>query len=86
MDKYVTVTFDVDADAYDQAAAYFKSIGVTVEDMAVAFLRFFAIPENQPLLKIYLNEDSDMELKDKVFEQIYNIAIKAIVYNSSVGR
>ena len=76
MAEYVTVTFDVDADVYEQAANYFGSIGVTVEDMAVAFLRFFAIPENQPLLKIYLNEDSDMELKDKVFRQIYEIAVK----------
>ena len=76
MAEYVTVTFDVDSDVYEQASAYFKSIGVTVEDMAAAFLRFFAVPENSPLLKIYLNEDLDMELKDKVFEQIYNIAIK----------
>jgi len=77
MAEYVTVTFDVDADVYEQAANYFGSIGVTVEDMAVAFLRFFAVPENSSLLKIYLSKDSDIELKNKVFEQIYNIAIKS---------
>ena len=50
----VTMTIELDQEVYDQVSELFQSLGTTIEDMAVAFLKFCVIPENLPLLKAYL--------------------------------
>ena len=51
-ENLVTMTIELDQEVYDQASELFKSLGTTIEDMTVAFLKFCVIPENLPLLKV----------------------------------
>ena len=55
-ENLVTMTIELDQEVYDQASELFKSLGTTIEDMTVAFLKFCVIPENLPLLKVYLGK------------------------------
>ena len=61
----------------------FQSLGTTIEDMTVAFLKFCVIPENLPLLKAYLGIENApaeagarMELHHRVFQKVFDIAAK----------
>ena len=79
----VTMTIALDQEAYDQASELFQSLGTTIEDMTVAFLKFCVIPENLPLLKAYLSIENapaeagaKMELHHRVFQKVFNIAAK----------
>ena len=79
----VTMTIELDQEVYDQASELFKSLGTTIEDMTVAFLKFCAMPENLPLLKAYLGIENapaeagaKMELHHRVFQKVFNIAAK----------
>ena len=53
-ENLVTMTIELDQEVYDQVSELFQSLGTTIEDMAVALLKFCVIPENLPLLKAYL--------------------------------
>ena len=44
----VTMTIELEQEVYDQASELFRSLGTTIEDMAVAFLKFCATSENLP--------------------------------------
>ena len=79
----VTMTIELDQEVYDQASELFQSLGTTIEDMTVAFLKFCVIPENLPLLKAYLSIENPpaeagakMELHHRVFQKVFNIAAK----------
>ena len=79
----VTMTIELDQEVYDQASELFKSLGTTIEDMTVAFLKFCVIPENLPLLKAYLGIENapaeagaKTELHHRVFQKVFDIAAK----------
>ena len=79
----VTMTIELDQEVYDQASKLFQSLGTTIEDMTVAFLKFCVIPETLPLLKAYLSIENapaeagaKMELHHRVFQKVFNIAAK----------
>ena len=79
----VTMTIELDQEVYDQASELLQSLGTTIEDMTVAFLKFCVIPENLPLLKAYLSIENapaeagaKMELHHRVFQKVFNIAAK----------
>ena len=79
----VTMTIELDQEVYDQASELFQSLGTTIEDMTVAFLKFCVIPENLPLLKAYLGIErapgeagARIELHHRVFQKVFNIAAK----------
>ena len=79
----VTMTIELEQEVYDQASELFRSLGTTIEDMAVAFLKFCVIPENLPLLKAYLSIENapaeagaKMELHHRVFQKVFDIAAK----------
>lgn len=80
-DNLVTITFEIDQDVYDEASKVCKSLGTTIEDMVIAFIKFCVISENLPLLKAYLDIENApveagarMELHHRIFEQVFNIA------------
>ena len=82
-DNLVTVTFEIEQEVYDQAVVLFQSLGTTIEDMAVAFLKFCVIPENLPLLEAYLGKvnapaeaGARLELHHRIFEKVFDIATK----------
>lgn len=82
-DNLVTMTFEIEQEVYDQAAELFRSLGTTIENMAVGFIKFCIIPENLPLLKAYLGIENApasagarMELHHRVFEKVFDIATK----------
>ena len=77
------MTIELDQEVYDQASELFQSLGTTIEDMTVAFLKLCAMPENLPLLKAYLGIENapaeagaKMELHHRVFQKVFNIAAK----------
>ena len=79
----VTMTIELDQEVYDQVSELFQSLGTTIEDMAVAFLKSCVIPENLPLLKAYLGIENapaeagaKMELHHRVFQKVFDIATK----------
>ena len=80
-ENLVTMTIELDQEVYDQASELFKSLGTTIEDMTVAFLKFCVIPENLPLLKVYLGKENapaeagaKRELHHRIFKQVFDIA------------
>lgn len=80
-DNLVEMTFEIDQEVYDQAVTLFAKLGTTIEDMAMGFIKFCVIPENLPILKVYLGIEkapteagAKNELHQKVFEQVYKIA------------
>ena len=82
-ENLVTMTIELDQEVYDQASELFKSLGTTIEDMTVAFLKFCVMPKNLPLLKAYLGIENApaeagarMELHHRVFKQVFDIATK----------
>ena len=82
-ENLVTMTIELDQEVYDQASELFKSLGTTIEDMTVAFLKFCVIPENLPLLKAYLGIENapaeagaKRELHHRVFQKVFDIAAK----------
>lgn len=82
-DNLVTMTIEIEQEVYDQASELFRSLGTTIEDMTVAFLKFCIIPENLPLLKAYLSiENAPAEagakskLHHRVFKKVFDIAAK----------
>ena len=82
-ENLVTMTIELDQEVYDQASELFQSLGTTIEDMTVAFLKFCVIPENLPLLKAYLGIENApaeagarMELHHRVFKQVFDITTK----------
>ena len=82
-DNLVTVTFEIEQEVYDQAVVLFQSLGTTIEDMAVAFIKFCVIPENYPLLEAYLGKvnapaeaGARLELHHRIFEKVFDIATK----------
>ena len=79
----VTMTIEIDIEAYNQATELFKNLGTTIEDMTVGFLRFCVIPENLPLLKAYLGIENapaeagaQPDLHHRIFKQVFDIATK----------
>ena len=82
-ENLVTMTIEIEREVYDQASELFQSLGTTIEDMTVAFLKFCVVPENLPLLKAYLGIENapaeagaKMELHHRVFQKVFNIAAK----------
>lgn len=82
-DNLVTMTFEIDQEVYDQADELFRSLGTTIEDMAVGFIKFCVIPENLPLLMAYLGKENApaeagarLELHHRIFKQVFDIATK----------
>ena len=82
-DNLVTVTFEIEQEVYDQAIVLFQSLGTTIEDMAVAFIKFCVIPENYPWLEAYLGKvkapaeaGARLELHHRIFEKVFDIATK----------
>ena len=82
-ENLVTMTIELDQEVYDQASKLFQSLGTTIEDMTVAFLKFCVMPENLSLLKAYLSIENapaeagaKMELHHRVFQKVFNIAAK----------
>ena len=82
-ENLVTMTIELDQEVYDQASELFKSLGTTIEDMTVAFLKFCVSPENLPVLKVYLGKENapaeagaKMELHHRVFQKVFDIATK----------
>lgn len=82
-ENLVTMTIELEQEVYDRASELFQSLGTTIEDMTVAFLKFCVIPENLPLLKAYLGiENAPAEagarskLHHRVFEKVFDIAAK----------
>ena len=82
-ENLVTMTIELDQEVYDQASELFQSLGTTIEDMTVAFLKFCVMPKNLPLLKAYLGIENapaeagaKMELHHRVFQKVFNIAAK----------
>lgn len=70
----VTVSFEIDRDIYDQCVELFTGLGTTIEEMALAFIEFCV--QNPHVIKAYLKEDTDMKLKQMVFDSVYAIASK----------
>ena len=82
-ENFVTMTIELEQEVYDQASELFRSLGTTIEDMTVAFLKFCVIPENLPLLKAYLGIENapakagaKRELHHRVFQKVFDIAAK----------
>lgn len=82
-DDLVTKTIELEQEVYDRASELFQSLGTTIEDMTVAFLKFCVMSENLPLLKAYLGIENapaeagaKMELHHRVFQKVFDIAAK----------
>ena len=73
----MTVSFEIDRDIYDQCVELFTGLGTTIEEMALAFILFCV--QNPHVIKAYLKEDTDMKLKQMVFDSVYAIASKTKV-------
>ena len=43
-ENLVTMTIELEQEVYDQSSELFRSLGTTIEDMTVAFLKFCVIP------------------------------------------
>lgn len=82
-DNLVTMTFEIDQEVYDQASEVCKRLGTTIEIMAESFIKFCVIPENLPLLKVFLGIEkapaeagAREEVSRTVLGSIYAIAIR----------
>ena len=80
-ENLVTMTIELDQEVYDEVSELFQSLGTTIEDMTVAFLKFCVIPENLPLLKAYLGIENapaeagaGMKLHHGIFQQVFHSA------------
>lgn len=63
------MTIELDQEVYDQASELFQSLGTTIEDMTVAFLKFCVMPKNLPLLKAYLGIENTMYVLGDVVDR-----------------
>lgn len=82
-DNLVTMTFEIDQEVYDQASEVCRQLGTTIEIMAESFIKFCAIPENLPLLEVFLGKEkapasagANEEVNRMVLARVYAIAIK----------
>lgn len=50
-DNFVTVTFEIEEELYNEAAKVCANLGTTIEQVCAEFLRFCANPDNLPKLK-----------------------------------
>ena len=82
-EKTVTVKFEIDRDIYDHCVEAFTALGTTIEEMALAFIKFCV--KNPEVISAYIKEDADEELKQEVFEAVYAIAAKTKRLNNSNG-
>ena len=82
-EKFVTVKFEIDREIYDQCVEAFTVLGTTIEEMALAFIKFCV--KNPEVISAYIKEDADKELKQEVFEAVYAIAAKTKRLNNSNG-
>ena len=66
---------EIDQDVYDGAYKVFAELGTTIEEMTVAFIRFFVEPENLPLLLDYCGKKdapTETRARDAVFQEIFS--------------
>lgn len=54
MNELSEINFEIEQDLYDEVSAICRSAGTTIEELTVAFLKYCIIPENLPLLKVFL--------------------------------
>lgn len=74
-----TLTFEVEEKIYEAASKRCSELGVTIEDMTAAFIKFCVIPENLPLVEAFLSPDEAkrQSVSSKVFTETLKIAKSA---------
>ena len=74
-----TLTFEVEEEIYKAASKHCSKLGVTIEDMTTAFIKFCVIPENLPLVEAFLSPDEAkrQSVSPKVFTETLKIAKSA---------
>lgn len=78
-DNLETLTFEVDEDVYTAVSKHCKELGVSIEEMTLAFIKFCVIPENLPLVEAFLSSDESKKqsVSPKVFAETLKIAKSA---------
>lgn len=51
------ISIEVEQDLYDEVSVLCRNAGTSVEALSVAFFEFCIIPENLPLLKVFLGKE-----------------------------
>ena len=57
MNKLSEISIEVEQDLYDEVSVLCRNAGTSVEALSVAFFEFCIIPENLPLLKVFLGKE-----------------------------
>ncbi len=57
MNKLSEISIEVEQDLYDEVSVLCRNAGTSVEALTAAFFEFCIIPENLPLLKVFLGKE-----------------------------
>ena len=57
MNKLSEISLEVEQELYEEVSVLCRNAGTSVEALTVAFFEFCIIPENLPLLKIFLGKE-----------------------------
>ena len=67
MNKLSEISIEVEQELYEKVSVLCRNAGTSVEALTVAFFEFCIIPENLPLLKIFLGkEKADSEEAERI--------------------
>lgn len=73
------ISIEVEQDLYDEVSVLCRNAGTSVEALSVAFFEFCIIPENLPLLKVFLgkekaaSEEAEQIACRQVLEGVFHI-------------
>ena len=79
MNKLSEISIEVEQQLYEEVSALCRNAGTRVEALSVAFFEFCIIPENLPLLKVFLgkekaaSEEAEQIACRQVLERVFQI-------------
>lgn len=80
MNELSEIRIEIEQDLYDQLSTICHNAGTRIEDLTVAFLKFCTIPENLPLLRVFLGierapseEGADREVCNRVLCGVFDL-------------
>ena len=79
MNKLSEISIEVEQELYEEVSVLCRNAGTSVEALTVAFFEFCIIPENLPLLKIFLgkekaaSEEAELIACRQVLEGVFQI-------------
>lgn len=83
-DKEMTEwTFEVDQEIYNSACAVCNAWGTTIEAMTTAFILFSVKPDNLPLIDAFLKQETDVETRAYINQQIFQAVLEIALYQRS---